>query len=144
MARKNKNPLSPLENKIMQVIWERGTATAEDVRLALAGDVGKKTKSPSEHKAPIKDSTVRTVLRRLEDKGYVKHTVDGRTYVYSPKVESRSVAADAVRNIVDRFCDGSVEDLLVGMVDDELLSADKLKQLAAKIAKAEAAEKRKK
>ena len=135
MARKKKNPLSPLENKAMNVIWDRGTATAEDVRLAL---------QKLDKKTPIKDSTIRTVLRRLEEKGYVKHSVDGRTYVYSPKVASRSVAADAVRGIVDRFCDGSVEDLLVGMVDDEIVSADKLKELAAKIANAEAAEKKRK
>ena len=132
MPRKNKNPLSPLENKVMNIVWDRGSATAEDVRLALKGD------------QPIKDSTVRTVLRRLEDKGYAEHTVDGRTYVYAPTVASRSVATDAVRGIIDRFCDGSVEDLLVGMVDDELVSAGTLKRLAAKIAAAEAAEKKRK
>ena len=132
MARKTKTPLSPLENKAMNVIWDRGTATAEDVRVAL------------ESSQAIKDSTVRTVLRRLEEKGYVRHTVDGRTYVYSPKVASRSVAVDAVRGIIDRFCDGSIEDLLLGLVDDELVSADKLKKLAAKIAKAEAADRKRK
>ncbi len=130
MARKKKTPLSPLENTVMNVIWERGTATVDEVRVVL------------ERSRPIKDSTVRTILRRLEQKGYVSHAVDGRTYVYSPKVASRSVATDAVRGIIDRFCDGSIENLLVGMVDDELVSADKLKQLAAKIAKAEIAEKR--
>ena len=108
MARKKKNPLSPLENKAMNVIWDRGNATAEDVRIALEA---------LDKKQAIKDSTVPTILRRLEEKGYVKHTVDGRTYVYSPKVASRSVATDAVRGIIDRFCDGSIEDLLVGMVD---------------------------
>ena len=132
MVRKKKNPLSPLENKVMNVVWERGSVTAEDVRIVLG------------ESSPIKDSTVRTVLRRLEEKGYVRHTVDGRTYVYSPVVESRRVATDAVRGIVERFCDGSIEDLLVGLVDDELVSAEKLKQLAAKIAKAEAAEKKRK
>ena len=81
MARKKKEPLSPLENKAMNVVWDRGTATAEDVRITL------------EDTQAIKDSTVRTVLRRLEDKGYVKHSVDGRTYVYAPTVVSRSVAA---------------------------------------------------
>ncbi len=135
MARRKKNPLSPLENKAMNVIWDRGNATAEDVRIALEA---------LDKKQAIKDSTVRTILRRLEEKGYVKHTVDGRTYVYSPKVASRSVATDAVRGIIDRFCDGSIEDLLVGMVDDELVSADTLKQLAAKIAKSESAEKKRK
>ena len=132
MARKKKNSLSPLENRVMQVIWQQGSVTAEDVRAALSSS------------QTIKDSTVRTVLRRLEDKGYVRHTTEGRTYVYSPKVASRSVATDAVRGIIEGFCGGSVEDLLVGMVDDELLSANKLKQLAAKIAKAENAEKRQK
>ncbi len=86
----------------------------------------------------MKDSTARTILRRLEEKGFVKHTVEGRTYVYSPTVASRSVATDAVRGIIERFCDGSVEDLLVGMVDDEILSADKLKQLAERIKRADA------
>ena len=142
MARKKKNPLSPLENKAMNVIWDRGSATAEDVRVSLEALAA--PKGSADKKQAIKDSTVRTVLRRLEEKGYVKHTVDGRTYVYSPKVASRSVATDAVRGIIDRFCDGSIEDLLVGMVDDELVSADTLKQLAAKIAKAEAAEKKRK
>ena len=130
MAKKRKNPLSLLENKAMNVIWGRGKATAEDVRLAL------------EPEQSIKDSTVRTILRRLEGKGYLEHTVDGRTYIYNPTVGSRNVATDAVAGFIDRFCDGSVEDLLVGMVDDELVSADTLKKLAAKITAAEAAEKK--
>ena len=133
MARKaTKNRLSPLENRVMNVIWNRGTATAEDVRIALQVE------------QPIKDSTVRTILRRLEEKGYVSHTIDGRTYVYAPMVAPRNVATEAVQGIIERFCDGSVEDLLVGMVDDEILTAETLKVLAARIAKAQAAEKRKK
>ena len=90
----------------------------------------------------LKDSTVRTILRRLEEKGYVEHEVEGRTYVYRPRVKSQHVAIDAVRGIIDRFCGGSVEDLLVGMVDDKILTPDKLKQLAKKIAETEAKEKR--
>jgi predicted transcriptional regulator len=131
MARNKKPDLSPLENRVMNVLWDRGTATAEDVRSGLAAS------------QPLKDSTVRTILRRLEEKGFVSHATEGRTYVYSPVVAPQSVASDAVRGIIERFCDGSVEDLLVGMVDSELVSADKLKKLADRIAKAEAAEKRK-
>jgi predicted transcriptional regulator len=126
------NPrLSPLENRVMNVLWDRGTATAEDVRTALASS------------QPLKDSTVRTILRRLEEKGFAEHTARGRTYVYSPRVASQNVATDAVRGIIERFCDGSVEDLLVGMVDGQIVSADKLKELADKIARAESAQKRK-
>ena len=74
------------------MIWDRPESTAEDVRNALAKS------------QPMKDSTVRTILRRLEEKGYVDHVTQGRTYVYQSRVESASVAADAVRSIVDRFC----------------------------------------
>jgi len=116
-------PLSDLENTVMTVIWELGHATAEQVRMAL------------EDAQPMKDSTTRTILRRLEQKGYVRHEIEGRTYVYSPTVGSRSVAADAVRGIIDRFCNGSVEDLLVGMVDREVVSPEKLRLLAQRIAR---------
>jgi BlaI family transcriptional regulator, penicillinase repressor len=131
MAHPEKSRLSPLENKVMNVVWERGAATADDVRTALG------------RSQPMKDSTVRTILRRLEEKGYVEHSVEGRTFIYAPKVAPQSVASSAVRGIIERFCDGSVENLLVGMVDSELVSAEKLKGLAEKIAKAEAAQKRK-
>ncbi len=116
----------------MRVLWGVEKATADQVRSAL-----RKTQ-------PLKDSTVRTVLRRLEEKGYLTHATAGRTYVYTPRVESRGVAAAAVRGIIDRFCDGSVEDLLVGMVDDEIVSPKTLRQLAERIDRAEAAAKRKK
>ena len=131
MPRRKKPRLSPLENRVMQVVWRRKNVTAEEVRTKLAG------------RRTLKDSTVRTILRRLEAKGYVKHITEGRTYVYSPKVASQSVATDAVRAIVDHFCDGSVENLLVGMVDDELITPELLDELAERIRKAEASEKRK-
>jgi BlaI family transcriptional regulator, penicillinase repressor len=131
MAHRDKSRLSPLESKVMNVVWKRGVATADDVRTTLA------------RSQPMKDSTVRTILRRLEEKGFVQHTVQGRTFHFAPKVAPLSVASNAVRGIIARFCDGSVENLLVGMVDSDLVSADTLKGLADKIAKAEAAQKRK-
>jgi predicted transcriptional regulator len=130
MPSREKPALGPLENAVMRVIWDRGQATADEVRLAL------------EPEQRLKDSTVRTILRRLEHKGYLRHTTDGRTYVDSPKVESRNVAARAVRGIIDRLCDGSVEDLLVGMVDDEIVTPEKLRELAKRISDAEAADRR--
>jgi BlaI family penicillinase repressor len=131
MAHRDKLRLSPLENKVMNVVWDRGVATADDVRAALA------------RSRPLKDSTVRTILRRLEHKGFVEHTVEGRTFHYSSKVAPQNVASHAVRGIIERFCDGSVENLLVGMVDSDLVSAETLKGLAERIANAEAAQKRK-
>jgi predicted transcriptional regulator len=131
MARRQKPPLSALENAVMRVLWERDQVTADDVRTALA------------RTQPLKDSTIRTVLRRLEEKGYVTHTTAGRTFVYTPQIDSRNVAADAVRGIIDRFCRGSVEDLLVGMVDGEIVSPQKLQELAERINRADAGGKKK-
>jgi len=122
MPRKQRPALSDLENKVMGVVWEHGRVTADLVRTELEGS------------QPMKDSTVRTLLRRLEEKGYVRHTIEGRTYLYSPTVASQNVAADAVQGIIERFCKGSVEDLLVGMVDREVVSAAELRELAKRIA----------
>ena len=127
MSRSGKPALSELENTVMAVIWDRGEATAELVRTVL------------EPNQPLKDSTVRTILRRLEDKGYVRHATVGRTYVYSPTVASQCVAADAVHGIIERFCKGSVENLLVGMVERDVVSPEKLRELAQRIADQRAA-----
>jgi len=126
MTLRKRRALSALENQVMGVVWKQKHATADEVRVALA-DV-----------RVLKDSTVRTVLRRLEEKGYLRHTTAGRTFVYEPRVDAVRAAAEAVRGIIERFCQGSVETLLVGMVDDEIVPAEKLQALADKIAAAEA------
>ena len=75
------------------------------------------------------------MLKRLEEKGYVIHTVDGRTNVYSGADAPHSVAAGAIRQIIARFCGGSVEQLLVGMVNNEVVDERELQRLAQRIAK---------
>jgi predicted transcriptional regulator len=85
----------------------------------------------------LKDSTIRTVLKRLEEKGHLKHNVEGRTYVYSSAEPPQNLAIRAVRQIIERFCSGSVEQLVVGMVDQKVLNPDELRRLAQKIATAE-------
>ena len=117
MSTPRKN-LSELEHLVMDVLWSRPATTAEDVRLALAD------------RHPMKESTVRTILKRLEEKGYAKHTVAGRTNVYKGIDEPGSVAARAIRQIIDRFCGGSVEQLLVGMVANDVVKEDDLERLA--------------
>src|SRR5262245_9817931 len=126
----HKPRLSTLENAVMQVVWSKERVTADDVRTALA------------RRHDLKDSTIRTILRRLEEKGYAHHDVEGRTYVYRPRVEPHNVAAQQVRSIIDRFCRGSVENLLVGMVDDNLITPDKLRELAERIDDSEAEQKK--
>src|SRR5580692_9735973 len=102
--------LGELEQAILRMVWQQRQATAEQVReqLHASGRV-------------LKESTVRTVLRRLEEKGYLAHTVEQRTYLYRAAEDGRSVEA-----------------LLVGMVNADVLSEDELQRLAAKIARAKA------
>src|SRR6202034_832006 len=115
--------LGELERGILSIVWRLRAVTAEQVR--------------EEVDRPLKDSTIRTVLRRLEEKGYLAHTVDNRTFIYRPAQSPQKVAARAVQRIVDWFCEGSVEDLLVGMVDSKVLSRAELERLAHRIAAAQ-------
>jgi predicted transcriptional regulator len=114
--------LGALERTVMQLIWAGGAMTAEAVREQLP--------------RPLKESTVRTVLRHLEEKGYVTHTVEGRTYVFEAAQGRGHAAAKVVQRVVDWFCDGSVEEVLVGMIDAKMLSQRQLETLADKIKKA--------
>src|SRR5215468_4401054 len=114
--------LGDLEREVMQLVWTHGPVTAEVVREGLS--------------RRLKESTVRTVLRRLEEKGYATHTVEGRTFLFSAAEQRSAVAAKAVKRIVDWFCNGSLEEVLVGMVDQETIDPKQLQALSDKIAKA--------
>ena len=111
-------PLTDLESEIMHVIWSRGPSSVEAVYEVL---------TPPRR---LKESSVRTMLRRLEKKGYLSHESDGRAYIYSAAEPPRRLAARAVRQIIDRFCQGSVEELVTGMVDAQVLSDEELDRLA--------------
>jgi predicted transcriptional regulator len=125
MFRKSKDPrpLSELEHLVMDVLWRRPRASAEDVRNALAD------------RHPMKESTGRTILKRLEEKGYVRREVEGRVFVYRGVQEPQQVAVKAVRGILERFCGGSVERLLLGMVNADVIGEQELERLAQKIAR---------
>jgi BlaI family transcriptional regulator, penicillinase repressor len=114
--------LGQLEQAVMDFVWRSGSVSAEQCREAVGRG--------------LKDSTVRTVLRRLEEKGYVSHRVVGRTYLYQASQPKQHVAARAVRKILDRLCDGSVEQLLVGLVDNDVVTEEELQRLAKRIVKA--------
>ena len=116
-AARVKAPLTDLENEVMSVVWDSGPCSVEAVY-----DVVSQTRD-------LKETTVRTLLRRLEQKGYLTHETEGRAYVYRATEPSRSLAARAVRQIIDRFCRGSVEELVSGMVDAKALSNAELSRL---------------
>ena len=116
-------PLTDLQQAILDFIWSNGAATSEQVRDALL----------PEH--PLKDPSVRTLLRRLEERGYLSHRLEGKVFVYRARVQPQSVAARAVQQIIDRLCSGSVEQFLVGMVDENVLSMKQIQRLARKVRK---------
>ena len=78
----------------------------------------------------LKETSVRTLLRRLEKKGYLRHEVEGRAFIYRAVEPARGLAARAVRQIIDHLCQGSVEELVTGMVDANVLSNRELDELA--------------
>ena len=113
--------LGDLERQVMEFLWEHGPATGEAVRAAVS------------KQRPLTDSTIRTVLRRLEAKQYVRHEMDGRQFRYSSAREPRRVAADAVRSALKNFCRGSLEELLTGLVDHRVVDSAELRRLAERI-----------
>ena len=115
-------PLTRLEQLLMDFVWAHPDCTAERCRQGVSGS------------RDLKDSTIRTILRNLEGKGYVTHRVEGRTFVYRAVETKRNVAVRAALQLIERFCGGSVEELLVGMVDNQVLGPKQLQRLAEKIA----------
>jgi len=115
--------LGELERSVLLIVWRDGSVTADQVRERLD--------------RPLKDSTVRTVLRRLEEKGYLAHNLEDRAFVYRPVQSRQRVAGRAAKRIVDWFCEGSVEELLVGMVDSRMVGQAELQRLAERIAAAQ-------
>jgi predicted transcriptional regulator len=112
-----RSPLTDLENEVMRVVWDAGPCPVEAVHQVVS------------RKRNLKETTIRTLLRRLEQKGYLTHESDGRAYIYRAVEPARNLAARAVRQIIDRFCQGSVEELVSGMVEAKVLSKGDMDRL---------------
>jgi BlaI family penicillinase repressor len=113
--------LTELQQAIVHFLWTAGPSTTEQIREGLA---------PTHE---LKDSTARTLLRRLEEREYLTHTVEGKVFVYRAAVPPRSLAARSVRQLIDRFWSGSAEQFLAGMVDEKVLTPAQIRKLAATI-----------
>lgn len=103
------------ELDVMSVLWEHGPATVAEVRAALPDELAY--------------TTVLTVLRVMEDKGYVRHEEEGRTHRYHPLVERQAVGASALRRLTRRLFGGSPELLLTHLVSDRELSEAELRRM---------------
>ena len=103
------------ELDVMSVLWDVGPATVAQVRERIADDLAY--------------TTVLTVLRTLEQKGYVGHTEDGRAHRYKPLVKREVAGRTALRRLVEKVFDGSPELLLTQLVSDKNLSDEELRRL---------------
>ena len=112
-------PLGDLEHELLTILWAQGELTA----LAVRKHVARK----------LKDPTIRTVLRRLEEKGYVTHSVVSGTFIYRTKQSAETTAASAVHGIIERFCGGSIERALLGLVEAGLVNPSQLAVIAGKL-----------
>ena len=120
--------MGELERAVMRIVWSHRAVNAEEVRAKLD--------------RPLKEATVRTVLRRLEEKGFVTHRVDNRTFVYSAAEPRHQAAARAIKRIIDWFCDGAADEVLVGMVDADMLDKKHLDRFIERVAQAKRAPKK--
>jgi predicted transcriptional regulator len=116
MARSKSPALTDAEARVMAVLWERQTATVADVVSAL-------------RKRPVTYSTVQTILRILETKGYVAHDKVDRAFVYKPIVDQAAARRRALRHLVGRLFDGSPSLLVSNVLQDETIDPGELKRL---------------
>ena len=115
MGRTSAASLTDREAEIMDQLWKLGTATSEQIRAELSGDPH--------------DSTIRTMLRILEEKGFVSHRREGRSFVFQPLVPREKVQTKTLGYVIRRFFSGSPHDLVLRLLEDEQLSPADLESL---------------
>ena len=114
MARSKSATLTEAELRIMNVLWERGSATVHEVLQALST------------KPSLAYNSVLTTIRILEAKGYVKHLKDKRAHVYMPRIDRKDATRSEVRHLVSRFFGNSHEQLVLNILEEGSIDEDEL------------------
>jgi predicted transcriptional regulator len=109
--------LTEAELRLMEVLWQKGTATVQQVMENL------------DEKSPLAYNSVLTTIRILEKKGYVKHQKDGRAHAYTPLVEREEATRSEIRRLVNRFFGDSHELLVLNILKDQTVDAAELQRL---------------
>jgi BlaI family transcriptional regulator, penicillinase repressor len=117
MPRKPSRTLTDAEARVMAVVWESHSASVADVVRALS------------KRRAVSYSTVQTILRILETKGYVAHDKVARAFIYRPLVDERQARRRALRHLVSRLFKGSLSLLVLNVLEDERIDPDELRQL---------------
>ena len=109
--------LTEAELRLMEVLWERGPSSVQQVLDAL------------ETKPALAYNSVLTTMRILEKKGYVKHLKDGRAHIYSPVIERQEATRSEISHLVHRFFQNSRDLLLLNILEDSSIDEQELKRL---------------
>lgn len=117
MARRKSAALTDGELRLMQVLWERGRATVGEVVDGISG-----------HRKPAYN-TVLTMLRILEQKGFVRHDKAGRAFVYEPVIDRSQARRSAVRHLLSRFFDDSPAALVLNLLEQDRIDENELQRL---------------
>lgn len=117
MPRSRSPALTDAEARVMTVLWQRNTATVADVLAAL------------KKKRAVTYSTVQTILRILEAKGYVSHEKVARAFVYRPRVDEHQARRRALRHLVGRLFNGSPSLLVLNVLEDDQIDGEELMRL---------------
>ena len=117
MARPPSPVLTDAEARVMSVVWQRHTVSVADVVAAL------------KKKRAVSYSTVQTILRILEEKGYVAHEKVARAFIYRPRVDAAQARRRALRHLVQRLFNGSPSLLVLNVLEDEQIEAEELSRL---------------
>jgi len=125
MTNSDPSPLTAAQREIMEVVWDRSEVTVSEVRETLA------------RRRELARNTVQTMMVRLEEKGWLKHREEGRTFVYSAKVPRRVSLGAKVGQMVDRFFAGSPEAMVTALIEYRGLTREEAERIRATIEKAE-------
>ena len=118
--------LTPAQQEIMEIIWERGELSASEVRRILS------------QTRPVARNTVRTLIERMEEKGWITHRPDGRTFLYSAAQQRNVRIGQKVREVIETVCGGSPEALVTALLDYRGLSPAELARIRQMLSKARA------
>jgi predicted transcriptional regulator len=115
--------LTEAELRLMDVLWQKGPSTVQQVLDALT------------NKPALAYNSVLTTIRILEHKGYVQHSKEGRAHVYSPRVERQEATRSEIRHLVNRFFKNSRDLLVLNVLEERGVDAEELQRLRELLAK---------
>ncbi len=130
MAKADSTPLTEAQREIMEIVWQRAEVTVTEVRDALAEN------------RDVARNTIQTMIVRLEEKGWLKHREDGRTFIYSAARPRTTSLGAKVSQMVDRFFSGSPEEMVTALIEYRGLSKDEAERIGQMIEMADAKQKR--